>query len=445
MTDIKLKDYSDIEDEYVELCYNLQEKIKKGESDIFIIRSHEGTETESRPTIFSEFNGGYWTQEYAGVVIDTEGNRFLIGSRFDKGDKQYFLQLMLEKTLGLKTKIFDKMKFSGDADTIFDLLLMMIFIAQLKTALRKGIFRQYRRFEYNDFKVHGAIDIARHMDLNPLENGKIASSAREYTALNSVNMLLLRAFDIMKHKYPNVVKNLLGQEHEVKKTLLSLAQTNPLYQTAKTSWLLKETGHKIVHPVYRSYEQLRQTSRLIIRRMGLNSFGSKGNKVMGILVDMAALWEDFLQEDIFKSLDAKPQKETSILGGNRTIRPDFFIEKPMRVVADAKYRLVWGNSLNKASWGDGTRDNVFQVLAYMLSLECNLGGVVFPFQGDKSKFGIETYSVYPDSNKRDKLFFTLPYYIPEYSDNDTYQTFSAQMREISQAVKEEFQNLISIT
>lgn len=81
----------------------------------------------------------------------------------------------------------------------------------------------------------------------------------------------------------------------------------------------------------------------------------------------------------------------------------------------------------------------------MLSLECNLGGVVFPVQGDKSEFSIETYSVYPDSNKRDKLFFTLPYYIPEYSDNDTYQTFSAQMREISQAVKEEFQNLISIT
>ena len=57
-------------------------------------------------------------------------------------------------------------------------------------AYRKGIYKQYCTFEGNDSKVRGKIDIARHIRLNPLFNGKIAYSYREYTINNNTNRLI---------------------------------------------------------------------------------------------------------------------------------------------------------------------------------------------------------------------------------------------------------------
>lgn len=464
MTTINLTDYTDIEkeltDEDLQLCKKLQKSIndKNTDTDIFFVNDINGDPSDKKcPKVFGYFQDHYWTQGYVGFITDTEGNRFVIRSRFDSGDEQYFLQYVFEKALGIRAKIFEKMKLDSSPETTFDLLLMMLFVSQLKAALKKGLFRQYRRFEYNDSRFHGSIDIARHIRLNPLENGKIATSSREYTSNNSINCLILTALDLMKRKYRNIINKLLQGEHEVKTTLTILAQQNTNAESVKIPTLLKATERKIVHPVYRGYEQLRQTSRIIIRHLGLNSFNGGKNKVSGILIDMPMLWEDFLQETLFNSFDAKPQIDYSILGGKRTITPDFFIDGNFidgnnRIVIDAKYRKAWEGTVsqegvtNDKIW-DGVRNDVFQVMAYMLSLECKYGGTAFPIQGEKLKYIIKTFSVYPnnlnalDGNRPERTFFTLPIYIPKY-DNKSYREFSAEFDGNLKKISEKFKELI---
>ena len=54
-------------------------------------------------------------------------------------------------------------------------------------------YRQYRTFQYNDPHPRGWLDVARHLRLNPMNNGKCAYAAREYTLDNPVDRLILLA------------------------------------------------------------------------------------------------------------------------------------------------------------------------------------------------------------------------------------------------------------
>lgn len=74
------------------------------------------------------------------------------------------------------------------------MILAIIFAIQIARAYRKGIYRRYRTYENNDSKLKGRIDVARHIRLNPIFNGNIAYSSREYTADNDMNRMILTAY-----------------------------------------------------------------------------------------------------------------------------------------------------------------------------------------------------------------------------------------------------------
>lgn len=451
---IELKDYSPTK-EYKELCKALQKKLDEGEHNIITIN---GDSDNSKLKVFDDYDGIYCTQKYVGVLIDEKGNKFIIGSRFDKGEKQYFLQYLFEKAFGDGGKILSDMGIDGKPEAVWDFLLMYLYIEQLKKALRKGVFRKYRQFQYNDSKVKGQIDIARHIRLNPLsDNGKIAYNAREYTAKNYYNILLLCAFDIMQKKYPTVTK----VSFEVKRVLDGLRAQNENWSTVKINTVLKETERKIVHNVYRDYEELRMLSRLIIRNMGMNVFSGERNKVSGVLVDITKLWENFLYKTILKEIGATPQKKFSILNGHRNIQPDFYFENK-KLVLDAKYKDVWSKNLDKEYWdvpvcrdyaSKAIREDLFQVLAYMFSLKCNKGGVIFPIKAEsentaeqsseKAKFKntIKQLSVC-DNECDNKYFYCIPVYLPE-NEYEDYGDFSKEMNKRMNAIKKDILNILN--
>ena len=101
---------------------------------------------------------------------------------------------------------------SGD---ILEQLLAFVFAAQIERAYRKGLYRRYRTYECNDSKVKGKIDITRHIRLNPLNNGKIAYSYREYTADNDVNKMIFTAYTYLQKRHPNIMKNLEKREERL--------------------------------------------------------------------------------------------------------------------------------------------------------------------------------------------------------------------------------------
>ena len=64
--------------------------------------------------------------------------------------------------------------------------------------MRKGIFRQYRRFEYNNANIKGNIDIARHIKLNTPFTGKVAYSTREFTQDNELMQLVRHTIEFIR-------------------------------------------------------------------------------------------------------------------------------------------------------------------------------------------------------------------------------------------------------
>lgn len=92
--------------------------------------------------------------------IGCEGDRLNIDSRFSKGDNNYFLHYMLQKVLNINiVKLDTELSFEEQ----FYQLLMYLFPRYLNAAMRKGLFKQYRRFYHNDSNIKGAIDISRHI------------------------------------------------------------------------------------------------------------------------------------------------------------------------------------------------------------------------------------------------------------------------------------------
>ena len=94
----------------------------------------------------------------------------------------------------MKANILQKVEPSVGRGEILDLILAIIFAMQIARAYRKGIYRRYRTYENNDSKLKGRIDVARHIRLNPIFNGNIAYSSREYTADNDMNRMILTAY-----------------------------------------------------------------------------------------------------------------------------------------------------------------------------------------------------------------------------------------------------------
>lgn len=180
---ITLKDYS-------ELPNNLQSDSDEAEklrncllnlSADQVLSIPEMTETEKDSfRILTNFNGKYWTQNYIGLLQIEEKNVF-IGSRFDD-ESFFFTQYILDRALGMNINILQNMDPGVGSGDILEQLLAFVFAAQIERAYRKGLYRRYRTYECNDSKVKGKINITRHIRLNPLNNGKIAYSYREYTA-----------------------------------------------------------------------------------------------------------------------------------------------------------------------------------------------------------------------------------------------------------------------
>lgn len=104
--------------------------------------------------------------------------RLIIESRFC-GEEDYFFQYLLDKVLDFPN-IVDLESDANQDNRLFNFLLFL-FPCYLKTAMRKGLFKEYIRHRYNDGNVKGAIDIARHIAKNTPFTGNVAYSQREFS------------------------------------------------------------------------------------------------------------------------------------------------------------------------------------------------------------------------------------------------------------------------
>ena len=293
--------------------------------------------------------------------------RLIIESRFSGDSEDYFFQYLLDRVLEFPNIV----DLSVDADQnnrLFNFLLFL-FPYYLKTAMRKGLFKNYIRYRYNDGNVKGTIDVARHITKNTPFIGNIAYSQREFSYDNYLMELVRHTIEYIKRKpYGN---NLLTK---VKDEVKLVIEATPDYETYDRQKIIDMNKNNVVrHAYFREYLALQRLCILILQHQK-HQIGSGSRQIYGILFDGAWLWEEYVNsliEDIFyHPMNKGGRGAQRLFGGNvGLIYPDFISrDKNARIIADAKYKPI-DNIGNK---------DYLQVLAYMFRFDAKKGYYLYP-------------------------------------------------------------------
>lgn len=355
-----------------------------------------------------------------------------IQSRMDV-DKPFFLSTLL-----LSNKIqFNSDMVPSNEEEIFDYLLLFWFKSKLQSAYLKGFYRTYRRFEQNDDRLKGSIDIARHIKLNlGQHNGKIAYAYRENTVNNYLNHLIVAAYNYLKKKYYQIVSDNFDNNIEMKSIIDSLRIEIGGTRYSNSELIAKNLS-EISHPYYTEYEDLRKICIRILREEAISLFDGDMEETKGILFYLPDLWEDYLQGQIerkIKDIRVEAQEEIKVFGYTKdtrewkyaqSTRPDYVFfnknDKPYMIM-DAKFKPAWGETVDtKKTLGKYLLGDYDKALRDMVSINGCAAGVIFPIlENLEKKVDINNFSHSISKYNKVNRFYTIPVQVPDSENMDFF-------------------------
>jgi 5-methylcytosine-specific restriction endonuclease McrBC regulatory subunit McrC len=329
-----------------------------------------------------------------------------IVSRFTKTDgEDYFLHYMLQRVFAIN--LFD-IKHTLSRQPIFDFLLYL-FPFFLKKALRQGLYKKYKRFEYNDSNIRGPIDINRHIRENIPFRGTVAYSTREHTYDNEVTELIRHTIEYIKiHPMGNGVLNC---DQETKNAVMTVMQATPSYNSRDRNRILNLNLRPVTHPYYSEYTSLQKICVQILRHEALK-YGQEKDRIYGVLFDGAWLWEEYLgtifakaRLDITHAKNKTGENGIPIYNGSKRYYPDFYrrndcVEKSF--VLDAKYKRLGfevkadGQEDEKTNTIAIGREDLFQMITYMHVLPARNCALLYPIEPYESN----TSAIVPSSPRQ---------------------------------------------
>lgn len=319
--------------------------------------------------IFKTFNGKTMTCNIVGYLSDGENEIHIHSRFFETQDEDYFLTYMLQKVLHYNITINDVS--SSEDKSYFD-LLVYLFPYYLEEAMRKGLYKEYVCHSYNDDNVRGQININRHIKQNIPFVGKVAYNIREYSFDNMLNQLIRHTIEKIEGTRPSLLNESSTIQNNVK-IVKGLTSNYSHYDLEDV--LYKNKNNTIKHGFYEEYTQLQILCLQILTDEKV-SFGADDKKVYGIIIDIAWLWEEYLNL-LIKDHFYHPQNKAGIKphyyfnDRNGKIYPDFIGKLPNnRVIADAKYKPQ--NNIKKSDYS--------QMLSYMFRFDSKQGYFFHPTQ-----------------------------------------------------------------
>lgn len=315
--------------------------------------------------ILQSVNDNYASGNVMGFLGCGNG-RLIIESRFSENE-DFFFQYLLEKVIDFPNLI--DLETDADQDNRLFNFLLFLFPCYLKSAMRKGLYKQYITCRYNDGNVKGTIDIARQIRINTPFMGKVAYTQREFSYDNALMELIRHTIEFIKHKpYGNKILS------KVKEEVNLVIDATSKYELYSRSKIIEQNKRNMFHHAYyREYLSLQRLCILILQRQK-HQIGTGSRQIYGVLVDGAWLWEEYLSlliGEIFHHPMNKGGKGAQRLfeNNNGLIYPDFISKNNMeRMIADAKY---------KPNDNIGNRDYL-QVLAYMFRFDAKVGYYLYP-------------------------------------------------------------------
>ena len=300
-----------------------------------------------------------------------------IGSRFDEGQKQFFLTYLLSRVFG--GSVVDLVGLGHDS--LWEMLLAFAFRQRLLEASAVGLFKQYRTFGHNDIRVRGRIDVNEHLRRNIPFCGSVAYSTHEITFDNPTNHLIRYALVKIAQKWGA----LLTGDNRLADARHQLEQNTPTWQSGGVMPCIrrKENRTPIKHPYFHAvYEPLRQVSLAILRDEGASLY-QQDQEAEGVIFDGSWLWEEYVWTLLkrlpgFEHSENRKQSNGWKPYPGVTFYPDFF-HKAKRVVLDAKYQRHFDHQPQ-----DHKQDIARQIFTYMFLLDAVHGGLINPDKDAKT-------------------------------------------------------------
>lgn len=371
---IKIKDNSSLKKELFTNTHNLTSKIadktleQLEREGVFVfpelIKNSEDITRDQM--ILRSINDTYRSGNVMGF-LGYENERLIIESRFGGVREDFFFRYLLDKVLDFPN-IVDLESDANQDNRLFNFLLFL-FPYYLKKAMRKGLYKQYIRREYNDKNVKGTINIARHIKQNTPFVGNIAYRQREFSYDNCLMELVRHTIEFIKMKPYG--KSLLVKVND---EINLIVGATPEYELFDRRRIIEQNKNNTIrHAYYREYLALQRLCLLILRYQK-HQIGMGSKQIYGILFDGAWLWEEYINlliKDVFFHPMNKSGKGAQKLFNKNVglIYPDFISkDNETRVIADAKYKPI--DNI-------GNRDYL-QVLAYMFRFNAKKGYYLYP-------------------------------------------------------------------
>lgn len=343
------------------------------------------------------------------------GNQQLkIYSRFDEDKNDYFLHYMLQKVFSYN--IFN-LESNSSNENVFDILMFM-FPALLKEAMKNGVYKDYQRFQHNDSNVRGTIDVERHIRENIPFRGTIAYNTRDFSYDNSVMELIRHTIEYIRTTPRG--ETILSLDEVIEGYVKDVISYTPLYRPFDRIKIIRDNTYPRVHPFFLEYVALQKLCVQILNQEEIK-YGDNDNRINGMLFDGAWLWEEYLNVLLHDLGFRHPENKLGIgtiylfeHGGQRF--PDFWKDN---IVLEAKYKRLAQNGSNKL---DINRDDIHQIMAYMYRLRASKGGIICPYNGEENK--IKSEKMHKDSYRGELSLYALA--VP--SNCKSYSEFVRRMK-----------------
>lgn len=412
-----------------------------GAEGVFIFPNaiKESEDIENNEYILKKRGAEYKTGNVMGF-LGCGDERLIIQSRFKESDNDYFLQYILGKVLELPNVIKHNTDASLD-EKLFD-YLVFLFPEYLRTALQKGLFKVYIKEKYNDEKMRGSLDVARHIKSNTPFTGKVAYNRSEFTYDNNLTELIRHTIEYINTKrYGRSILNLVRDETK------AIIEKTQKYRLADRRKIIEwNRRNPVRHAYYREYRRL-QLLCLMILQHARHSLGNGEKKIYGILFDGSWIWEEYVNKligEYFYHPRNKGKGEgrhtqwlffDGIKQPQGRIYPDFISkDSKNRIIIDAKYRPK-----------DNIRGNDYrQILSYMFRFDSKKGYFIYPKESSDADVILylnEGTTFEKNVKPRDDIIYVKKYGFIVPQGRTSFKEFSKTMeRKESEFVKEFISN-----
>jgi 5-methylcytosine-specific restriction endonuclease McrBC regulatory subunit McrC len=179
----------------------------------------------------------------------------------------------------------------------------------------------------------------------------------------------------------------------------AIVQATPSYSRFEQWDVLEENlCNPVRHGYFAEYSLLQKLCIQILREEKIG-FGTEDDEVHGIIIDVAWLWEEYLNTLLAEDF-IHPENKNSTGGislftnWTSTVYPDFY-SKDRRIVLDAKYKRM------DASEKGIHREDRYQIISYLHVLRADMAGIAYPSQdnhafipvGELNGFGGELFKL----------------------------------------------------